>query len=155
MKKNMENNNHSNKQETKRNTPSVFPSFPSSVLPKEIIIGNSFSFTLIKRPVSIRPASLPVLSAAAKDAVVYSFWGHDNTRAAAEAFCGLPLTPSETRPVIHLDDNGYPFYAGHSFHEVWLLSPVYRNHFRPAVGEEVRLEDIESWNVLKLSWEED
>ncbi len=41
----------------------------------------------------------------------------------------------------------------HPCAEVWLLSPAYREGFRPRIGDEVSPEQITGWQVLRLEYE--
>lgn len=118
-----------------------------------ILIGNSFPLSLIRRPVHIEPQPLAAMQAAADGAEIHSFWGHENTLAAAEAFCGLDLKPETARPALALRESGLPSLGGQAFRTCWILSPDYAEPFRPAVGEEVAPESIRGWQILKLTWE--
>lgn len=118
-----------------------------------ILIGNAFPLSLVRRPVRIVPATLEELHAAAKGKEIVSFWGHANTMAQAERFCGLPLAPGNERPTIQLQESGLPSLGGQTFCECWILSPDYIQNLRPAVGEEVPAEQIGGWTVLKITWE--
>ncbi|MBN2686191.1 MAG: hypothetical protein JXR40_12995 [Pontiellaceae bacterium] len=118
-----------------------------------ILIGNAYPLSLVRRPVRIEPVAVDELRAAARGRVVVSFWGHANTLVDAEKFTGLPLAPREERPVIHLHESGLPSCVGRTFCECWILSPDYTRNLRPAVGEEVPVEHIGGWTVLKITWE--
>ena len=69
-----------------------------------ILIGNAFPLSLVRRPVRIVPATREELHAAARGRAVVSFWGHPNTLAQAERFCGLPLAPGNERPAVRLQE---------------------------------------------------
>ena len=58
--------------------------------------------------VEIREIPLEELRTLLADAEVASFWGHENTRAAAEAILGVSLAPRTARPALTLDAEGYP-----------------------------------------------
>lgn len=118
-----------------------------------ILIGNTFPLSLVRRPVRIRPAKLGELQQAAAGKRAASFWGHENTRAQAEAVAGLPLAPHVERPAIQLQESGLPSLNGQTFCECWILSPDYAENFRPATGGEVSPEQIRTWQVLKITWE--
>ncbi|MBO4632276.1 MAG: hypothetical protein J5858_10165, partial [Lentisphaeria bacterium] len=109
----------------------------------KVLIGNSFPLVLIRRRVTITPVPEQVvrqrLCSAGK---VVSFWGHLNTLPAAEAFLGIPLTPARDRPAISLDEDQFPVLDGKRFTECFVLSPDYRNGFRPSIGQEVPLDQI-------------
>lgn len=117
-----------------------------------ILIGNSFPLSLARREVAIAPASLTALREAAATRRVCSFWGHANTLRAASAATGLDLTPATARPVLELSPDNLPLFAGQVFSECWIVSPDYRDNFRPAVGEEVDAAKIVNWQILKITW---
>ena len=119
---------------------------------KSILIGNAFPMTLIRRPIQIAPQPLTALQHAADGAELCSFWGHENSRAAAEAFCGLLLRPETERRSITLNSEGFPILGSRAFSECWVLSPDYIDNFRPAIGQEVPQNKIRGWQILKLTW---
>lgn len=126
-----------------------------SANPAPILIGNSFPWALVERPVTARPSSPTELRArleATGPAGIHSFWGHQNTLEAASAFSGTDLTPDSPRPSLSLNEEGLPTLDGTPFREVWLISPRYRPGFRPAESGSVAPEDIERWQVLHLTW---
>ena len=121
-----------------------------------ILVGNTFSLTLVRNG-EVRIAPRPVAELRARvcaGAVVHSFWGHENTRAAAERILGADLKPATPRPAITLAaEEGYlPSLDGIAFHECWVLSPDYAPGYRPAVGIEVDETKIAGWSLLKLTW---
>ena len=119
----------------------------------EILIGNSFSMTLIRNhQVTIKEIKIGKLKALASSDGVVSYWGHENTRKAAEEVVGCSLMPTSERPAITLDENFYPQLDGKTFRQGYVLSPEYRPGFRPAIGTEVSASDIVGWHALKLSW---
>ncbi len=118
-----------------------------------ILIGNSFPLSLIRRKVSIEPQPLAALRTVLDGRRVVSFWGHANTLARAEEFVGCNLVPASNRPVLKLTHDLLPTLENETFSEVWILSPDYTDHFRPAIGEEVPPEKIAGWQILKLTWE--
>ena len=118
-----------------------------------ILIGNSFPLSLIRRDVTIEPQPHSALKSALDGKRIVSFWGHTNTLARAEEFAGCGLAPKSERPVLKLNDDHFPTLGNQAFSEVWILSPDYIGHFRPAVGEEVPPEKISGWQILKLTWE--
>ena len=124
-------------------------------LDNKILIGNSFPLALIRRRVTITPIPEKELRdrLAAAEKVVSS-WGHLNTLPAAEAFLGIPLTPSRERPAVSLDEAKFPVLEGERFAECFILSPDYcQNGFRPAIGQEVAPDAIAGWQCLKIQWE--
>lgn len=121
-----------------------------------ILIGNSFSLTLIRhRGVVINPASVAELRMkVAQGAEIISFWGHENTRAAAERVLGFSLKPESPRPALVMSASplGLPSLGGMVFRECWVLSPDYVSGCRPAIGVEVDESKIVGWRLLKLTW---
>lgn len=117
-----------------------------------ILIGNSFPLSLIRRAVLIRPADPMEFHVACMGRRIVSFWGHANTLAAASQYAGVELTPGSERPVIGLSAEGYPCFDGEEFRECWVLSPDYEGDFRPRAGEEVPAEKICGWQILRLIW---
>ena len=83
---------------------------------------------------------------------VASFWGHENTRAAAESVLGVSLATHGPRPAVTLSPSMRPMLDGEEFSDCWLLSPDFPDGFRPATDSEVGLEQIKGWHVLKLTW---
>lgn len=119
----------------------------------KLLIGNTFSMTLIRHhTVTVTDCAVADLARDARRCGVASFWGHANTRAAAEALLGVDLRPKTERPAIVLDAEDYPTLDGARFTECYVLSPDYRPGFRPAIGVEVAATDIMGWHALRLSW---
>jgi len=115
-----------------------------------VLLGNTFPSTLIRVPVAVLPRTIENLKFALEGAdVVYSFWGHQNTLAAASSIAGVDLTPKSERPAITLSENGFPMLDGEEFEVVWVLNPNYVDGYRPAIGSEVQLDKITGWTVLK------
>jgi len=121
---------------------------------KHVLVGNAFPLSLVTRRVVIEPASVQDLQVAATDSRLHSFWGHANTLAAAQEAMGIAFTPETERPVLVLDEEGYPSLDGMSFEECWIVTPVYVDTFRPKVGEEVPLALIRDWRVLRMRWQD-
>jgi hypothetical protein len=121
---------------------------------KKLLIGNSFPFSLVRRAkLTVESVSLAELKSHFAESEVVSFWGHANTRMAAESVLGVSLQPKTDRPAIMLTAEGLPMLDGEVFDTCWLLSPDYEQGFRPAIGVEVGLEQITGWHILKLTWE--
>ena len=118
-----------------------------------VLIGNTFSLSLFRRPVRIVPADLEVLKGALSVRPVRSFWGHTNTVHVANALLGIDVTPHTERPALTLTADGLPVLEGEVFSECYVLSPDYRPGFRPALGAEVLPEDIVGWQMLRIEWE--
>jgi hypothetical protein len=125
----------------------------TSFIGKELLLlGNSFPLSLIRRRVEIKPVGVESLREELDGREVASFWGHANTLSAARQVLGRDVTPSSERPVLALTPEGLPTLQGVVFHECWILSPNYASGFRPAVGEEVKMEVVTGWQVLKITW---
>ena len=124
---------------------------------KGILIGNSFPTTLIRWECIITPVSIKWLRARVKHALdrgqkIRSFWGHSNTVTVASDILGVDLTPETERPALSLTPQGLISFEGEEYHTVYILSPVYRPGFRPAIGTEVGLGDIKGWTALRVSF---
>ena len=119
------------------------------------LVSNSFPFSLVRRPLRVKPRKVEDLTSILLSRPWISAWGHDNTVTAASALAGVDLRPTTARPALSLDDVQRPQLDGQAFEEVWLLSPDYTPGFRPAVGEEVPATAIHGWQVLQLVWETD
>lgn len=120
---------------------------------KKLLIGNSFPFSLIRNDrVVVESRSLDDLRGEVSAATPVSFWGHSNTRSAAEAVLGVSLQTETERPALSLSEDKLPMLYGETFDTCWLLSPDYPGGFRPAIGQEVGPEMISGWHVLKLTW---
>ena len=121
---------------------------------ERLLIGNSFPFSLVRcERLVVESVPLAVLQTALADAEVVSFWGHENTRVAAERVLGVSLTPRTERPAVTLSPAKRPMLYGEEFDTCWLLSPDYQEGFRPAIGQEVGADQIKGWHVLKLTWQ--
>lgn len=118
-----------------------------------ILLGNSFPFSLIRRPVRICPASLEELQAGIAAEGFVSYWGHKNTLTAASEVLGHDPTPRSEREALTLNADGLPMLSGRIFQQVWVLSPNYPPGFRPAQGVEVALSQIIGWQILRLDFE--
>ena len=114
----------------------------------------SFPFSLVRcARLVVEPQPIVALKTALAGANVVSFWGHENTRAAAEGVLGVSLRPRTERPAVTLSSGNRPMLDGEEFDTCWLLSPDYPEGFRPAIGAEVTPEQIAGWHVLKLTWQ--
>ena len=121
---------------------------------QKVLIGNSFPFSLIRyKRLIVESGSVEALRNVLTEAGAVSFWGHENTRTAAETVLGVSLVPRTERPALTLSPEKRPMLDGEEFDTCWLLSPDYPDGFRPAVGEEVSPDQIEGWHVLKLTWQ--
>ena len=120
----------------------------------KVLIGNSFPFSLVRcARLVVESKPLAALKEALVGAEVVSFWGHENTRAAAEGVLGVSLRPRTERPAVTLSSRSRPMLDGDEFDTCWLLSPDYPEGFRPAIGAEVTPDQIAGWHVLKLTWQ--
>jgi len=117
-----------------------------------VLVGNTFSVSLIRRQVRICPAELETLKGLLAVRPVRSFWGHANTVQVANALLGVDVTPRTERPALTLTADGLPVLDGEVFSECYVLSPDYRPGFRPALGAEVHPDDIVGWQVLRIEW---
>lgn len=117
-----------------------------------ILIGNSFPFSLVRRDADIRMIDPSVLRALLARSPVVSFWGHENSRAAAEAFLGVGLKPSTPRPAVLLTPDNLPTLDGLVFRTCYVCSPEYVPGYRPAVGEETPSSAIRGWQTLRIDW---
>jgi hypothetical protein len=120
--------------------------------PAKLLVGNSFPLPLVRQAVSIRPWSVRQLRARLARHPVASYWGHANTRSAAESLLGVSLAPATDRPALALSPDRLPCLDGETFISCYVLSPDYRPGFRPAIGSEVSAEDIRSWKLLRIDW---
>lgn len=119
----------------------------------DMLVGNSFPVSLIRGcGVVIHEITTEELIARGRSSHVYSYWGHENTRMAAEKVLGVSLKPESERPAVVLDEENRPSLGGRSFSECYVLSPDYRRGFRPAIGSEVAPADITGWHALKIEW---
>lgn len=119
----------------------------------DILIGNTFPFALLRRDANVRTLSLDVLRDKLAGAHIASFWGHENTRAAAEAVLGgVSLRPATERPALTLSPDGLPSLDGRAFRSCYVLAPDYRPGFRPAIGAEPGPSDILGWHALCIDW---
>ena len=119
-----------------------------------VLVGNTFPLTLVRgHRVACEEIPVDALRARLADRSVASFWGHANTRAAAEAILHADLAPAVARPVLALDGDNYPVLDGERFEEAYVLSPDYVANFRPAVGEEVTPGSIRAWHALRRTWD--
>lgn len=121
---------------------------------RKILVGNAFPFSLIRcGRLTVESKSPEELRSALNGAEVMSFWGHGNTRAAAESLLGVSLAPRTERPALSLSADGRPMLDGHTFDTCWIVSPDYPGGFRPAIGVEVSADLIKGWHILKLTWQ--
>ena len=120
----------------------------------KILIGNAFSMTLIRNhQVTIGEIEISELKSLALSNGVVSYWGHENSRKAAEGVLGVSLATKVMRPAIELSPEGYPMLYGEEYSECYVLSPEYKSNFRPAIGVEVPADAIAAWHALHVRWD--
>ena len=118
-----------------------------------ILIGNTFPFALLRRDANIRTLSIDALRVALSSSEIFSFWGHENTRAAAESLLGgVSLRPATERPALSLSPDFLPSLNGRVFRTCFVLAPDYRPGYRPAIGEEPSPSGILGWHALRIDW---
>ena len=121
----------------------------------KVLIGNAFSFTLFRgHSVKIEEISLDDFTEVVKEAEIFSFWGHENSRLDAESYLRVRLSTKVERPTIELSDKGYPMLYGETFKTCYVLSPDYVQAYRPAIGTEVPTTKISGWHLLRLTWQD-
>lgn len=126
-----------------------------------MILGNTFPMTLVPAgaDVIIQHSSLAELKSAkeldeARGMPLASFWGHANTMTSANKLLGFDVTPATERPALKAGLRNWtlPLPGGEvSDTTIWVVSPIYTDGFRPAIGIEVTPEQIRGWQVLKVS----
>ena len=121
---------------------------------EKILLGSSWPMTLVRRCVRIDVISIGILRQYLKEAdgKFHSFWGHQNTIAAANRLLGVDVTPKTERPAVELTYEGLPTFEGEVFWRVYILNPDYRPGFRPQIGQEVGEEDITGWTCLRVTY---
>lgn len=119
-----------------------------------VLIGNTFPLTLMRRSLTVEVVPLEEFRRAVAGKRIVSFWGHPNTLHAASTAAGFDLTPREERPVLTLSPEAFPMLDGEVFRECWIISPDSRRNFCPSPNNELKLDDIQSWQCLRLVWKE-
>ena len=120
----------------------------------KLLIGSTFPLSLIRRAVCIEPKRMNELISRISSADrIYSFWGHSNTLNAVNDLLGCDISPDVQRPSIMLNNDKFPILNGQVFSECWVISPDYVEGFRPAIGVEVKPEQITGWQILKIDWD--
>ncbi len=117
-----------------------------------IFVGNSFPFSLVRRPMGAVPVTLEDAQRLLFGREFFSFWGHTNSLGAASQFIGYDLTPRRNRPALGLDKDGFLVLEGVSAREVLLLTPEYPEGFRPEIGQEVAASKIVGFRPILLSF---
>lgn len=118
----------------------------------DLLVGNTFPLTLMRRQLMVEPVPLVVFREEAEEKRIVSFWGHANTLHAASEAVGFDLSPAEERPVLELSPEGFPMLGGKAFRECWVISPDCRQNFRLFVNRALEPEDISGWQCLRISW---
>ena len=120
---------------------------------RKVLIGNSFPLSLVRRHrVEIEEIGVEALRRVLAESEPVSYWGHENSRTAAERVVSVSLKPDVERPAMTLDGEGFPMLDGQRYTECHVLSPDYAAGYRPAIGAEVPSEAIRSWHALRLTW---
>ena len=120
---------------------------------RKVLVGNSFPLSLVRNHhVEIEEIGVEALRRILAESDAVSYWGHENSRSAAEQVVAVSLKPSVERPAMTLDGEGFPMLDGERYTECHVLSPDYAVGFRPAIGAEVPPEAIRSWHALRLTW---
>lgn len=121
-----------------------------------MFVGNSFPMSLVTTPALIVPVSLAWLISRAAECSIVSLWGHENTRKIAEELLGVSLKPATERPALvpNPKRRGVALASDPTIGStrVYLLTPIYRPGFRPAIGVEVTPADIIGWTALKVEF---
>jgi hypothetical protein len=120
-----------------------------------ILIGSTFPLSLVRRSVLITIESFDRLKDLLKQKKVVSFWGHQTTVSVANRLLRIDVSPSILRPALRLTPDNFPTLDGTVFDECWVLSPDYKEGYRPKIGEEVSVYKIAGWQVLKIRWLEE
>lgn len=117
-----------------------------------ILIGNSFPLSLVRREINITPLDFGELRRSIAMSAVFSFWGHQNSLAEVSTLLQCDLTPLNERPSLMLSERNLPMLNGMEFAECYLVVPEYRQGFRPKINSEPEKSDILNWNYLKIIW---
>ena len=118
----------------------------------ELLVGNTFPLTLMRRRLVVEPVPLERLRGEAAGKRVVSFWGHANTLHTASEAVGFDLSPAEERPVLELSPEALPMLGGKEFRECWVISPDCRRNFRPSANRALESEDVSGWQCLRITW---
>lgn len=120
---------------------------------EKILIGNTFPIAMVKRNVKIYPITLKSLrNEIVNSKKVYTYWGHENTRNIAQKILGIEFPKDDFRKPLSLSAEGYPLWGNIEFKKCYILSPNYRDGFRPSINREVTLDEILSWKALEMEW---
>lgn len=118
----------------------------------DILIGNAFPLTLVRRSVRIDEKNLSELREIAMDANIHSFWGHQNSLDSAINYLDFNIKPRKGRLPVELNEDNYPVLDNVVFMDCWIVSPQYIDNYRPKIGKEVSVDSIIGWQVLKITW---
>lgn len=119
---------------------------------KQILITNSFPINLIRRSVTIKVLDKADFQNEINGAEIFSAWGHENSVKLAEDFLGFSLYPSTFRGQIKLSNKNFPVFNCVEFKECYIVSPIAIGNLRHNIGEELKPEEIVSWQLLKIEW---
>ncbi|MBO6102860.1 MAG: hypothetical protein J6P03_06365 [Opitutales bacterium] len=84
---------------------------------------------------------------------ICSYWGHSNTEKAAQNILGVKFAKEDFRKPLRLSGNNMPMWGDLEFNKCYILSPNYKNGFRPEINKEVEPSEILSWKALLIEWE--
>jgi len=120
----------------------------------QLLVGNTFPASLITVPVTITPITMDdVIYAMGNSERLLSFWGHTNTISIVNKLTGYDVTPSTERPALEVGCYGQVGLNGFEFSELYTITPLYKEGFRPQIGQELTPEDIVGWTTLHYQFE--
>lgn len=119
-----------------------------------MLIGSTFSISLIRRRVVIDIKSQGDLLTAMHRQPWVSFWGHGDTVEMASIMAGADLRPTMERPAIVLSPEGFPMLGGVTHKECWVISPNFEPGYRAPEGQKADTSKIIGWCILCITWEE-
>lgn len=117
----------------------------------KILLGNSFPLGLVRRPAHLTPLRKEDLLTLLEGKEIVSFWGHQNTVSLVNAYLGREI-PCR-RVALGLSRDLLPSIDGETFPRVVILTPRYREGFRPQIGVEPTPGDLDGWESLLLSFD--
>lgn len=109
--------------------------------------------SLIRRSVSIKTLDKADFQKELDNSKIFSAWGHPNSIKLAEKFLGVSLYPSTYRGQIKLSSKNLPVFNGVEFKQCYIVSPITVGNMRHNIGKELKAEEIESWQLLKIEWD--
>ena len=121
----------------------------------QILVGNTFPMSLIRRECFIVPVSSQEFKQfiELENPEIVSFWGHKNTIRVVYQIFNIDVTPIEDRPVLRLSSNRLPYYMNKEWKQVYVISPTYKADVgRPDPKIEVTPDMIKDWQILKIAF---